>query len=119
MGMPTMEVCEEEKPWILSKPALITVAVQRCLQNDTSKVSYKVKYATFYGLKAALKQQLPWEIKVLTCNVDNFLKNGFLSNSSVHLIKLYHVLVWKWYLLHHNLTTIMPVLQVFQKQLFI
>lgn len=47
MGMPTMEVSEEEEPWILPKPVLITVALWQCLQKDTSKVSYKVKHAPF------------------------------------------------------------------------
>lgn len=39
MGMATMEVSEEEEPWILPKPALITVVVSKCLQRDASKVS--------------------------------------------------------------------------------
>lgn len=38
MGMPMMEVSEEEEPWILSKTAPITVVDKWCLLNDTFKV---------------------------------------------------------------------------------
>lgn len=38
MGMPTMEVSEEEEPWILSKTALITVVDKWCLLSATFKV---------------------------------------------------------------------------------
>lgn len=43
MGMPMMEVSEEEEPWILSKPALITVVVEQCVQKDSWQSGFQSK----------------------------------------------------------------------------
>lgn len=49
MGMPEMEISEEEEPWILSKPTLITVAMRWCLHKEVlGKV--RPKSATCNGL---------------------------------------------------------------------
>ncbi len=53
MGMPMMEVSEEEVPWILPKPALITVAMftKRHFQGELQSKACSI----LWSKKAALK----------------------------------------------------------------
>lgn len=117
MGMPEMEISEEEEPWILSKPAVITVAMRWCLHKEAlGKVSPKSVtcnglflrcfFFFFRGLKS--RWACGWEIWGWT-GTESFrfvslLLEGLLvslrtpSLSSVIIICYYYYLrFWRWH----------------------
>lgn len=111
MGMPEMEISEEEEPWILSKPALITVAMRWCLHKEAlGKVSPKSATCNvFFFFSRGLESRWAcgWEIwggtgtrrfRFVSLLLDGLLVSlRTLLLSSVVICYYYYLRLWRWH----------------------